>query len=98
MSQRKYSEEEKKAYVEEFNESGENLGYFARANDIPESTLRGWIDAEVKFGKISMKRMGASTTKANKNLVFACENIRIELKENFNKELLQKIMGVLIDA
>ena len=98
MSQRRYSEEEKQAYIEEFNKSGESIGYFAMENNIPQSTLRGWIDAEVAFGKISMKQVRTSPHKANKNMVFACENIRIELKENFNKELLKKVMEVLIDA
>jgi len=98
MSQRNYSEEEKQAYLEELRESGESIGNFARERDIPASTLRGWIDAEVTFGKISMQQVKSSSHKTSKNLVFACENIRIELKENFNKEFLKKIMGVLIDA
>jgi len=95
---RNYSEEEKQAYLEEFNKAGENVGYFARANNIPESTLRGWLDAEVAFGKISILGTRTSSNKSNKNLVFAAENIRIELKENFNKELLKRVVEVLIDA
>lgn len=98
MLKRNYSKEEKQTCLEEFHSAEQSIGEYAKANNIPPSTLRGWLDAEVSFGKISMKQIGIVESKAKKNLVFACENIRIELKENFNKEFLKKVVEVLIDA
>ena len=101
MSIRTYEKEEKQAYVEDFKNSGETIGRYALEHGIPETTLRGWIkeDKELAFGAIEIKassnvplpRITKSAT------IFATENIRIELKENYNKELLRKIVEVLIN-
>ena len=104
MMCRQYSEEEKQSYVEEFKRMDHSISVkgFAKGNDIPESTFRGWLkeDGDMAFGKIQINQPSTPTlAKPNKStIVFACENIRIELKENFNKEFLKKIMEVLINV
>jgi transposase-like protein len=100
MSIRTYEKEEKQAYVEDYKNSGERLGRYALEKGIPESTLRGWLkeDQDLTFGAIEIKPSNTPLPRVAKSpTVFATENIRIELKENFDKELLKKIVEVLIN-
>ena len=100
MRVKTYSEEEKMAYVEEFKNSGMGSTTFAREKGIPESTLRTWIreDRNLEFGAIEIGAPKINTAEVlKKKTVFANENIRIELKEGFNKEFLRKIVEVLIN-
>ncbi|MEG1059829.1 MAG: hypothetical protein RR189_02845 [Bacilli bacterium] len=100
MSGRTYEKQERQAYVEEYKNSGETLVRFALEKGIPETTLRGWVkeDKELTFGAIEIKSPTAPLPRIAKSAtVFATENIRIELKENFNKALLKKIVEVLIN-
>lgn len=101
MSGRTYEKEEKQAYVEDFKNSGELLERYALEKGIPASTLRGWLkeDRELAFGAIEIKTSNVSLPKITKNAtVFATENIRIELKEGFDKILLRNIVEVLINV
>ena len=101
MSVRTYEKEEKQAYVEDYKRSGETIARYALENGIPETTLRGWLkeDRELTFGAIEVKSLNAPLPRITKSsTVFATENIRIELKENYDKELLKKIVEVLINA
>ncbi len=100
MSVRTYEKEEKQAYVEDFKNSGETVGRYALEKGIPETTLRGWIkeDKELSFGAIEIKPSNTVIPKSTKNtMVFVNESIRIELKENFDKEFLRKIVEVMIN-
>lgn len=100
MSVRTYEREEKQAYVEDYKNSGEPLARYALEKGIPETTLRGWVkeDKELAFGAIEIKPSSTLLPKISKSAtVFATENIRIELKENYDKELLRKIIEVLIN-
>lgn len=101
MSVRNYEKEEKRAYVEDYKNSGETLARYALEKGIPETTLRGWIkeDRDLTFGAIEIKPATTPLPRVTKSAtVFATENIRIELKENFDKELLKKIVEVLINV
>lgn len=100
MSIRTYKKEEKQAYVEDYKNSGETVGRYALEKGIPVTTLRGWLkeDRELTFGAIEVKASNASLPKITKSTtVFATENIRIELKEGFDKQFLKKIVEVLIN-
>ena len=100
MIARTYEKEEKQAYVEDFKKSGESLARYASEKGIPETTLRGWVKAEkeLNFGAIEIKPSNTVIPKSTKNAtVFVCENIRIELKEGFDKNFLRKIIEVLIN-
>lgn len=101
MSVRTYEKEEKQAYIEDFKNSGETIGRYALEKGIPETTLRGWLkeDRELTFGAIEIKPSNMPLPKTTKSAtVFATENIRIELKEGFNKNFLRNIVEVLINA
>ncbi len=101
MSVKTYGREEKQAYIEDYKNSGESLGRYALEKGIPESTLRGWLkeDRELTFGAIEIKGTNSPLPRVTKSAtVFATENIRIELKENFDKELLKKIVEVLLNV
>ena len=100
MSVRTYEKEEKQAYVEDFKNSGETLSRYALEKGIPPTTLRGWIKEEqtLSFGAIEIKPSNTVIPKSTKAAtVFVCENIRIELKEGFDKNFLRKIIEVLIN-
>ena len=95
MSARKYSQEEKERYVEEFINSGECQSAFARSRGIPEATFRGWLnsqnDNDISFGSINVN---------NDEVMFSFkyQHINIELQKGFDKKLLKKIMGVFMNA
>ena len=94
---RSYSEDEKMAYVEEFKNSELGVTTFARQNGIPESTFRGWLKdiSDLSFGMINLKPTPSAVPKITKNImVFANETIRIELKENFDKSFLRKVVEI----
>lgn len=100
MSGRVYSEEEKMAYVEEFKNSELGSTAFAKEIGVPESTLRTWVREErnLSFGAIEIQPSnGISQKNFKRSMVFVNENIRIELKEDFDKEFLRKIIEVLIN-
>lgn len=106
MVNKEYSKEEKNTYLEDFKESGMSVSEYAREKGIPTSTLRGWLrlDRALAFGEIDLKpqfnETSNSSSKLNqpikKTMIFAKDDIRIELKEGFDKELLKKIVEVLI--
>ena len=101
MGIRVYEKKEKQAYIEDYKKSGESLAKYALENGIPETTLRGWLkeDKELKFGAIEVNSSVPPLPRISKSpIVFATENIRIELKENFDKTLLMQIVEVLINA
>lgn len=90
MSTRTYEKEEKRAYVEDYKNSGETIARNSLEKGIPETTLRGWIkeDKELMFGAIKLKTSNLLLPRVVKS---ATENIRIELKENFDNELLKRM-------
>lgn len=100
---REYGAEEKIAYVEEYENSGMSIAQFAREKQLPSSTLRSWLrlNQAMTFGEINLSQTTSITKSATivpkKPTVFVSSDIRIELKEGFNKELLRKIVEVLID-
>lgn len=99
MSGKIYNEEEKVEIVEEWKNSGLGTTLFAREKGIPESTLRGWVkeDREMSFGTIDIKESKQVPNTASNRMIFSSNNIRIELKDGFDKEFLRKMVEVLIN-
>lgn len=99
---RAYSEAEKAILLKEFKESELSITQFAKQHDIPSTTFRGWLSAndDVSFGAIDIRPTQPQNVSAKnlaKTIIFVSENIRIELKENFDKAFLKKIVEVLIN-
>ena len=101
----KYSKEEKIAFVEEFKASGMTCNEYSREKGIPSTTFRGWLrlDSALEFGEIDLRetviaQASRPTPVIRKTTVFAKEDIRIELKEGYDKGLLRNIVEVLINA
>ena len=100
---REYNKEEKISCVAEYQDSGMSIAEFAREKRIPASTLRSWIrlNHAMTFGEINLSQTTSiaetSTIAPKKPTIFVSDNIRIELKEGFNKEFLRKIVEVLIN-
>lgn len=95
-----YSEEEKRNYIDRYRVSGKSKTAYAKENDIPEATFRGWIkeETEANYGVIEMEILEKEKiAKPKTSTIFANENIRIELKDGYDKKLLKRIIEVLID-
>ena len=91
---RSYSDEEKRIYLDKYKVSGKLKTEYARENDIPETTFRAWVKEEnyADLGKIGMNVTETEkVTKLVKPIIFVNENIRIELREGYDKEFLRKI-------
>ena len=91
MSVKIYTEEEKIEIVEEWKNSGLGSTTFAREKGIPDSTLRGWIkeDRDMSFGTIDVKESKQISNVVSNRMVFSSNNIRIELKDGFDKQFLR---------
>lgn len=103
-NQRTYTEEEKMNYVADFKERGMSITEYAKEMDIPDTTFRDWVkvDRNLGFGKVNINKtftsVAQSTDMPKKPMVFVNENIRIELKQGFNKQFLKQIIEVLCNA
>ena len=98
-----YSKEEKKSILDEFRKSGMSRCAFAVAKGIPKTTFSGWVKSDRinTFGEIDLNSSSFKTDNVdiNKNsIVFTKEDMRIELKEGFDKEFLRKIVEVLTNV
>ena len=97
---RTYSEEEKRVHLDKYKVSGKCKTEYARENDIPEATFRAWIKEEnyADFGILEMNESEPEkVVKLVKPTIFANHNIRIELREGYDKEFLKKIIEVLVN-
>ena len=95
-----YSDEEKRLHLDKYKVSGKCKTEYARENDIPEATFRAWIKEKnyADFGILEMNVAETEkVTKLVKPTIFANENIRIELREGYDKEFLRKIIEVLLN-
>ncbi len=94
-----YEKEEKQMLLEEYKSSGKGINAFAEEKGIPSTTLRDWIkeDNNLTFGAIEIKGSSSPVPRTIKlATVFATENMRIELKEGYDKKLLKSIIGVML--
>ena len=95
-----YSDEEKRLHLDQYKVSGKCKTEYARENDIPEATFRSWIKEE-NYSDFGILEASSSEpekiVKIAKPILFANENIRIELREGFNKEFLKRIIEVLVN-
>ena len=93
-----YSDEEKRLHLDQYMVSGKCKTEYARENDIPEATFRAWIKEEnySDFGILETNPSNSEKiTKVVKPIIFVNENIRIKLREGFDKEFLKRIIEVI---
>ncbi len=101
---KKFSEEEKEKYVRGFKNCTLPLYDYARKMKINPEDLKQWLkedDGSALFGKIEMSNIvgtPSSTLIKRTAIKFESENIKIELKENYDKALLMNLMEVLINV
>ena len=101
---KEYSEEEKEKYVRGFKKCTLPLYEYARKMNIKPEDLKQWLkedNGSALFGKIEITDIvkDSSSTLAKRTAIkFESENIKIELKENYDKVLLMKLMEVLINV
>lgn len=96
-----YSDDEKRFYLDKYKVSGKCKTEYARENDIPEATFRAWIKEEncSDFGMLEMNTTAdvEKVVKTVRSTIFANDNIRIELREGYDKAFLRKIIEVLVN-
>lgn len=96
---RNYNEEEKRDYLDGFKVSGKSKTEYARENGIPEATFRAWVKEEQygAFGSIDINEPVSQPRlrESVKPIIFCDTNIRIELREGYNKEYLKQIIEVI---
>ena len=93
-----YSDEEKRLHLDKYKVSGKCKTEYARENDIPEATFRAWIKEE-NYSDFGILETNSSepekTIRIVKPIIFANENIRLELREGYDKEFLKRIIEVI---
>lgn len=94
-----YSDEEKRFHLDKYKVSDKCKTEYARENDIPEATFWAWIKEE-NISDFGMLEMNTTTdvgkvVKLVKPTIFVNDNIRIELREGYDKDFLIKIIEVL---
>ncbi len=101
---KEYSEEEKEKYVRGFKKCTLTLYDYAREMNIRPEELKQWLkedNGSALFGKIEMSdivRTPVSTSTSRTAIKFESKNIKIELKENYDKVLLMNLMEVLLNV
>ena len=100
MEIKKFSEEERKEHVNNWERSGMNITQYAKSCNISRKTMSEWIKKE--RGKTSSEiefspAIDISQSFSNNVVTFENETIKIELKKNFNKNFLRKIVEVLVN-
>ena len=93
---RKYTQEEKEKYLEEFENSSLSIKRYCRERIIPETTFRDWLKKreENKFGEISIVPRNSNI--GTKNITIIIDKMKIELEQGYNKQLLKSFMEVLV--
>lgn len=98
---RTYGDEEKRLHLDQYKVSGKSKTEYARDNDIPEATFRAWVKEEnySDFGIIETETNEdvKVATKIIRPIIFANENIRIELREGYDKKFLKRMIEVLVN-
>ena len=98
------NKEKRKAYIQEYFASDLSQRDFANSKGISTSTLKNWLkdyEEQPKFGKIDLADNNITTVEkqlSKRTIQFFCENIKIELKEGYNKNFLRNIVEVLNNA
>lgn len=96
---RNYSDDEKQLHLDQYKVSGKSKAEYARDNDIPETTFRTWVK-EINysdFGVLETEENNKDVVKVIRPVIFTNENIRIELRDGYDKDLLKKIIEVLVN-
>ena len=104
MKRRRYSNRQKREYLEEYRKSGKTPAEFSKRKNIVLSTFCNWlreskseiepqsdIELEVNedFGEVKIEDI-------NPSLMLVTDKIKIELQEGYNKQFLHKLMEVIL--
>ena len=99
MARKYYSKEEKASYIEAFKQSGLNFREFSKENNIPETTIRDWINNKknIRFGELKLKE-NEILKSVNTSNVFENETIKIVWKEGCDKKLILRMIEVIVSC
>lgn len=100
----KYSEEEKKRWMEEFKRNGKSAKAYAKEIGVPASTIRFWARKEINkkynnsFGKIKIVDDVTTNITGDKTQVKYCgSKITIILEKGYDKKFLMNVIEVLVN-
>lgn len=97
-----YSDAEKEKYVRGFKTCSLTLREYADKMKIEPEKLKEWLQISrysEKFGMINLDMSSQSNVEnvnISQSVTFVTDNIRIELKKGYNKDILRSIMDVIL--
>lgn len=95
---RRYTEEERKKLMDDYNSSEKSKKDWCRDNNIPIATFHGWLQKEILTSnepRISFIELKKEKEKKNASVDIEIDNIKIQCKEiNDIKKLLKVIEAV----
>ena len=97
---KEYSEEEKMKYCRGFKNCTLPLAEYATKMKIPVEGLKQWLKEYKEppaFGAINLSEVfGVSNVESEKSkFKFCTDSIKIEILENYNREILKKILDLV---
>lgn len=104
MFESKYSEKDKKRWMEEFKNSGKSAQAYAKEVGIPAETMRYWLKKEMNknytnsFGAIKLVDNADDIGNAGNNetqIKYIGSKIKIVLEKGFDRDYLKQIVEVL---
>ena len=97
----KYSEEDKIKYCQGFKKCTLPLSEYATKMKIPSEELKQWLKEYKEppaFGTIKLSEVFKETTtdKVKSKFKIDTETIKVEILENYEKEMLKKIIDLMV--
>ena len=98
---REYKEEEKTKYCKGFKKCTLPIGEYATKMKIPVEELKEWLKEYKEppaFGAIELSEIfkETATNKVKSKFKIDTETIKIEILENYEKDLLKKIIDLMV--
>ena len=98
---RKYSEEEKLKYCQGFKKCTMPITEYAVKMKIPPEELKHWLKEYKEppaFGAIKLSEVFKETTtnKIQPKFKISTETIKIEILENYERDMLKKIIDLMV--
>ena len=93
----RYSIENKKAIIEEYEKSGLNKNEYSQQKGIGQATLNRWLKAEeTKFVKVKTENIGIKTRKNTSEIQITYKEFKIFASTKVSEELLCRVLKSVV--